>query len=170
MKILEIILPALLVLLTAYLLLDKLLRNEEKKRNFEIFKNNVSIITPIRLRAYERLIILLERTAPNKLILNVLKPNMTNFDLQTELLNTIRQEFAHNLSQQIYVSNELWNYIQATEESLLRLINMCASQCNPADSANVLAEKIIEVYNASEHTPTEQAIEKLKVEVRSYFQ
>jgi len=169
-KILEIILPALLVLLTAYLLLDKLLRNEEKKRNFEIFKNNVSIITPIRLRAYERLIILLERTAPNKLILNVLKPNMTNFDLQTELLNTIRQEFAHNLSQQIYVSNELWNYIQATEESLLRLINMCASQCNPADSANVLAEKIIEVYNASEHTPTEQAIEKLKVEVRSYFQ
>lgn len=170
MKILEIILPALLVLLTAYLLLDKLLRNEEKKRNFEIFKNNVSIITPIRLRAYERLIILLERTAPNKLILNVIKPNMTNFDLQTELLNTIRQEFAHNLSQQIYVSNELWNYIQATEESLLRLINMCASQCNPADSANVLAEKIIEVYNASEHTPTEQAIEKLKVEVRSYFQ
>ncbi|HOO18722.1 MAG TPA: hypothetical protein PK296_00870 [Paludibacteraceae bacterium] len=170
MKILEIILPALLVLLTAYLLLDKLLRNEEKKRNFEIFKNNVSIITPIRLRAYERLIILLERTAPNKLILNVLKPNMTNFDLQTELLNTIRQEFAHNLSQQIYVSNELWNYIQATEESLLRLINMCASQCNPADSANVLAEKIIEVYNASEHTPTEQAIEKLKAEVRSYFQ
>ncbi|HRU63500.1 MAG TPA: hypothetical protein P5236_03710, partial [Paludibacteraceae bacterium] len=96
MKILEIILPALLVLLTAYLLLDKLLRNEEKKRNFEIFKNNVSIITPIRLRAYERLIILLERTAPNKLILNVLKPNMTSFDLQTELLNTIRQEFAHN--------------------------------------------------------------------------
>ena len=170
MKILEIILPALLVLLTAYLLLDKLLRNEEKKRNFEIFKNNVSIITPIRLRAYERLIILLERTAPNKLILNVLKPNMTSFDLQTELLNTIRQEFAHNLSQQIYVSNELWNYIQATEESLLRLINMCASQCNPADSANVLAEKIIEVYNASEHTPTEQAIEKLKAEVRSYFQ
>ncbi|HPC26923.1 MAG TPA: hypothetical protein PK410_05285, partial [Paludibacteraceae bacterium] len=166
----EIILPALLVLLTAYLLLDKLLRNEEKKRNFEIFKNNVSIITPIRLRAYERLIILLERTAPNKLILNVLKPNMTSFDLQTELLNTIRQEFAHNLSQQIYVSNELWNYIQATEESLLRLINMCASQCNPADSANVLAEKIIEVYNASEHTPTEQAIEKLKAEVRSYFQ
>lgn len=170
MKILEIILPALLVLLTAYLLLDKLFRNEEKKRNFEIFKNNVSIITPIRLRAYERLIILLERTAPNKLILNVLKPNMTNFDLQTELLNTIRQEFAHNLSQQIYVSNELWNYIQATEESLLRLINMCASQCNPTDSANVLAEKIIEIYNASEHTPTEQAIEKLKVEVRSYFQ
>lgn len=170
MKILEIILPALLVLLTAYLLLDKLLRNEEKKRNFEIFKNNVSIITPIRLRAYERLIILLERTAPNKLILNVLKPNMTNFDLQTELLNTIRQEFAHNLSQQIYVSNELWNYIQTAEESLLRLVNMCASQCNPADPANVLAEKIIEVYNASEHTPTEQAIEKLKAEVRSYFQ
>lgn len=169
-EILKLLIPALLVLLTAYLLLDRLLKNEEKRRNFELFKSNYSVITPIRLRAYERLMLVLERTTPNNLILNVLKPNMTNFDLQTELLNTIRQEFAHNLSQQIYVSNELWNYIQATEESLLRLINMCASQCNPADSANVLAEKIIEVYNASEHTPTEQAIEKLKVEVRSYFQ
>ena len=60
----KIILPALIVLLTAYLLINKFLRNEEKRRNFELRKEGTAIITPIRLRAYERLILVLERTTP----------------------------------------------------------------------------------------------------------
>lgn len=169
LDILKIVLPALLVLLTAYLLINKLLNNEEKRRNFELRKNGLSIITPIRLRAYERLILVLERTTPNNLILNVAKPGMTNLQLHTELLSSLRQEFSHNLSQQIYVSDEIWNYIRSSEESLLRLINTCAAQCNPNESATVLAEKIIQVFGSSEKTPTEQAIEKLKNEVRSFL-
>ena len=90
MDILKIVLPALLVLLTAYLLIDKLLRNEEKRRNFETYRNNLSTITPIRLRAYERIILLLERTTPNVLILSVAKPNMTNMELHTQLLARCR--------------------------------------------------------------------------------
>ncbi|HOJ66780.1 MAG: hypothetical protein KBG33_07650 [Paludibacteraceae bacterium] len=168
-EILKLLIPALLVLLTAYLLLDRLLKNEEKRRNFELFKSNYSVITPIRLRAYERLMLVLERTIPNNLILSTIKPGMTNLELQSQLLNTIRHEFAHNLSQQIYVSDELWNYISSAQESLLRLINMCASQCNPNEPASLLAEKILEIYAASEETPTEQAIQKLKEEVRKYF-
>lgn len=167
--ILKIILPALLVLLTAYLLIDKLLRNEEKRRNFELRKDSTTTITPIRLRAYERLMLVLERTTPSTLILNVAKPNITNLELHTLLLGSIRQEFSHNLSQQIYVSDEIWNYIRAAQESLLRLVNTCAAQCNPANSANELAEKIIQVYGASEQTPTELAIDKLKKEVRNFF-
>lgn len=170
MDILKIVLPALLVLLTAYLLIDKLLRNEEKRRNFELHKNSQSIITPIRLRAYERLILVLERTTPNTLILSVAKPKMTNLELHTQLLASIRQEFSHNLSQQIYVSNDVWNYIRGAQESLLRLVNTCAAKCNPNESASVLAEGIIQVYNGSEQTPTDLAMEKLKNEVRNYFQ
>lgn len=167
--ILKIILPALIVFLTAYLLLDKLLRNEEKRRNFELRKDGLSAITPIRLRAYERLILVLERTTPSMLILSVAKPEMTNMELHTQLLATIRQEFSHNLSQQIYVSNEIWTCIRGAQESLLRLVNTCSSQCNPANSANELAERIIQVYNASDRTPTELAIELLKKEVHLFF-
>lgn len=167
--ILKITLPALIVLLTAYLLIDKLLRNEEKRRNFELRKDSSTIITPIRLRAYERLILVLERTTPATLIVNVAQPNMTNSQLQSLLLSNIRQEFSHNLSQQIYVSNEIWACIRGAQESLLRLVNTCASQFNPANSATELAERIIQVYNASDQTPTELAIELLKKEVRLYF-
>jgi len=167
--ILKIVLPALIVLLTAYLLIDKLLRNEEKRRNFELRKLSSSAITPIRLRAYERLILVLERTTPATLIVNVAKPEMTNMELHTQLLLTIRQEFSHNFSQQIYVSNEVWNNIRGAQESLLRLVNTCASKCNPANSATELAELIIQVYDASEKTPTEQAIDVLKTEVCLFF-
>lgn len=167
--ILKIVLPALLVLLTAYLLIDKLLRSEEKRRNFELQKNGLSTITPIRLRAYERLMLVLERTTPSTLILSVAKPGMTNQELHSQLLATIRQEFSHNLSQQIYVSDEVWSYIRGTQESLLQLINTCASTCNPTESASGLAELIIQVYGTSEQTPTELAINKLKNEIRRYF-
>jgi len=169
MDILKIVLPAILVLLTAYLLIDKLLSNEIKRRNFELRKESLTTLTPIRLRAYERLVLVLERTTPATLILNVAKPGMTNMDLHTELLAGIRQEFSHNLSQQIYVSNEIWTCIRSAQESLLRLVNTCASKCNPANTANELAERIIQVYNASDQTPTEVAIDLLKKEVRLYF-
>ncbi len=159
--------PALLVLITAYLLINKLLKNEEKRRNFELRKNNQSQITPIRLRAYERLALLLERTSPNTLVLNATKPEMTALDLQRELLASLRQEFGHNVSQQIYVSSELWGAIKSVQESLLRLVNMCAAKCPPDAKASVLAEMIIQVYSSSEQPPAETALELLKKEVRT---
>lgn len=170
MEAVQFILPSILVFLTAYLMIDKLLRNEEKRRNFELHKSNTSVITPLRLRAYERLILVLERTSPNVMIVNSTKPDQTNQELHALLLATVREEFSHNLSQQIYVSDEVWGYIRGAQESLLRLINTCAAQCNPAVSASNLAEIILQVYSSSEQTPTEIAQQKLKNEVRSFLQ
>jgi hypothetical protein len=167
--ILYIVLPALLVLLTAYLLIHKMLKGEEKRRDFELRKNSLSVITPIRLRAYERLMLVLERTTPSTLVVNTIKPDMTCLQLQSQLVSTIRQEFGHNVSQQIYVSNQLWELIRGSQESLMRLINGCAAQCNPADQAAHLAELIIQVYAKSEQTPSEMAINQLKNEVRQFL-
>lgn len=168
-EILKFSIPALLVLLTAYLLLDKMLRNEDKLRKFELTKTNSATLTPIRLRAYERLILVLERTLPANLIVSTIKPEMTNMELHTHLLATIRQEFSHNISQQIYVSDDLWIYIRSAQESLLKLINTCSAQCNPSNPGVELAEMIIQIFSSSERTPSELAIEKLKNEVRNFI-
>ena len=106
-EILKIVLPALLVLVTAYLLIDRLLRNDQKRREHELRKANAATITPVRLRAYERLMLVLERTSPSQLILQTIKPGMTNLELHQQLLHNVREEFGHSLKQQIYVSNEL---------------------------------------------------------------
>ncbi|MBP1677885.1 MAG: hypothetical protein H6Q20_2444 [Bacteroidetes bacterium] len=167
--ILKIVLPALLVLVTAYVVLHKFLLNEEKNRLFELKKNNLATITPIRLRAYERLMLVLERTSPNALVVATVRPGMKALELQTKLLDTIRQEFSHNVSQQIYISNELWSAVRVAQESLIQLVNVCAGKVQAEDDAVVLAEIIIQVYASSEDTPTEQAIGLLKDEVRILF-
>ncbi|MCL2597592.1 MAG: hypothetical protein FWD66_08055 [Paludibacter sp.] len=163
------IVPALLVLLTAWIVLQKLLKNFENERNKELRKANLQYITPVRLRAYERLMLLIERTNPKNLILNNFKEDMTCFDLQITLQNVIRQEFAHNLSQQIYVSSALWESISDTKESLLNLVNLCALKC-PSDTNGVaLAEGIIMIYNNEVQNPTDVSTELLKKEVIELF-
>ncbi|MCL1868728.1 MAG: hypothetical protein FWF72_07300 [Paludibacter sp.] len=163
------VVPALLVLLAAWILLKNLLQNFANQRNSDLQKANLQYITPVRLRSYERLMLLLERTKPENLILNNFKDGMNCFDLQITLQNTIRQEFAHNLSQQIYVSIVLWENIINTKESLLNLINLCAAECPSDANGAALAERIIMIYNNEAQTPTDVAVEFLKKEVAEFF-
>jgi len=169
MEILKIAIPAVIVFLTAYLLLDKMLKNDEKRRTFELQKENNSTLTPIRLRAYERLVLFLERTTPNSLLVSVVKPEMNCMLLHAKLLETIRLEYSHNIAQQVYVSDKVWENIVTAKESLIKLINTCAATCNANEPATVLAEKIIQLYAVNEDTPTETALEALKEEIRKYF-
>ncbi len=165
-EILKFTIPALLVFLTAWVLIDKHLKNDQKRREYDIRIKNQSITTPLKLRAYERLVLVLERTTPTNMVVNAIEPSMNCFDLQAKLLQTIREEFGHNASQQIYVSNDLWTAMRSTQESMLKLVNMCAAMCTPELPASVLAQKIIEVYTQSEQSPGEVAAEMLKNEVR----
>ncbi|MDR0811880.1 MAG: hypothetical protein LBN23_06390 [Paludibacter sp.] len=169
LDILKIIFPALLVLLMAYLLLQQFFKNEERKRFFERSRESSSAVLPLRLQAYERLALLLERTSLNTLILNTIKPNMTCIELQTQILETVRNEFAHNAAQQIYVSNDLWKFVSATQETVIQLVNGCAGKVQPQSDASVLAELLINVYASSGATPSEVAMNLLKNEIRTLF-
>ncbi len=108
LDVLKYTIPSLIVFATAYFILKTFIESEEKKRTLEIRTKNQKLITPIRLQAYERLTLFLERISPNSVILRVQKPNMTASQLQREMLNIIRTEFEHNLSQQIYISKQAW--------------------------------------------------------------
>ena len=103
------------------------------------------------------------------MIIDVIKPEMTNAELHTILLATIRQEFSHNLSQQIYISDEVWLQIKTAQQTLLQLVNTCASKCDSSKPASDLAEIIIQVYSHTDLTPTELALQKLKNEFRNSF-
>ena len=163
--ILQYLLPALLVLATAYLLIDKLLKNEDARRNFELKKQNHPNVINLKLRAYERLMLLLERITPSNMLLNKIQPGMTALELQNVLLNDIRKEFEHNYSQQIYVSAELWQMIIDAQENTLQLIHLCSAQCSPDETASKLATMIIQVYDSKDETAIDAAKEALKNEV-----
>ncbi len=167
LQILGYTLPALVVFLTTWLVLRKQLDNEADRRNFELRRLSVNQITPVRLRAYERLTLLLERTQPEAMILRLDLQGMTNIELQSKLLQTIRTEFDHNVAQQIYVSPEAWAMVKNARENLVRVINGAAAQVQPTGAALQLAQKLIELYSSLQTTPTEAALNCLKNEVKT---
>lgn len=169
LEILKYTLPALIVFITAYLMLTKLLNNEDKRRKVEAILNNQKMITPIRLQAYERMALMLERISPQSLVLRSQKPNMTNQDLQAALLRNIRSEFEHNMAHQLYISDKAWEMIKSAKENLLKLINQNAIAIKPDGPAIQLSKNILEKMLDSDKDPTKKAILYLKSEIRSLF-
>ena len=165
-EILKYTLPAVLVIVVTYLLLHQLFKNDTERRQFELKKINLSTITPVRLKAYERLMLLIERINPNRFLINKVEADMNSLDLHGALLRDMRREFEHNISQQIYVSNELWEIITNAYENLIQLINTCAAQCPAEEPASKLATMIITVYESADETALDVARQALKDEVK----
>jgi len=169
LELLKYTLPALVVFATAYFLIQAMLKREEKKMKLEVFLNNQKEITPIRLQAYERLIILLERIHPESLVVRENQAEMNNQQLHQTLLSVIRGEFEHNLSQQLYVTPQAWMLIKSAKESLVQLVNGEALQLVPTDSSINLSKAIIETHMQDKKSAHSEAIAFLKEEVQSLF-
>ena len=169
LEIIKYTLPALIVFLTAYVLIRAFIRNEEQRRNREISESTQKTILPIRLQAYERLALLLERISPESLIMRTNQPGMTAKQLHTELLSSIRAEFEHNLSQQVYISNEAWEMIRTARGNVITMINTAADQLKDDATAIILSQKIFEQVVQLKSPPVQEALELLKEEIKQFY-
>lgn len=168
-ELLKIILPALIVFLTAWFLFRDMLENGQKRREFEFRVRNSEKVTPIRLQAYERLALLLERISPQSLLIRVSPHDLSAADFHQQLLSHIRQEFEHNFSQQIYVSPMLWETIRQAKENLTAIINKSAEEIEGNAPALLLSKKIIENYIEEENQLIVFAMNELKREIGKLF-
>jgi hypothetical protein len=168
-EILKIVLPALVVFLTAYFLFRDMLENAQKQREFEFRVSNMGKITPVRLQAYERFTLLLERISPQSLLIRVNPHDKTAGKYHQELLNSIRQEYEHNFSQQIYISPILWETIRGAREKLTGIINRSAEETEDNEPALNLSKKIFDNYISEEQDPVAIALNELKREVAKLF-
>lgn len=168
--ILKYILPSLITFLTAYVILKLFLSGERDRKELETRASHYKDSLPIRLGAYERLTILLERISPTNLLQRVNKPGMTALDLQKALISNIRLEFEHNLSQQIYVSGETWIMIVQVKEELVGIINKVAGEVSKEASGKDLSRAILEYFiNNDRVMPTQKALDTLKAEVKKIY-
>jgi hypothetical protein len=122
---------------------------------------------PLQVDAYQRLVLFLERIAPNNIIMRLNNPGLPAGAFQAKLLDTIRQEFEHNLAQQIFVSPEAWRISSNSKEEVLKIINMAASKLEPTALANDLSKSIFEITAGLEYQPTDKAIAFLKDELNN---
>ncbi|MDR0659366.1 MAG: hypothetical protein LBG19_00880 [Prevotellaceae bacterium] len=164
-----VVAPALLVALSAYMIIKKMLEGEANRKGAELVMEARKITIPVRLQAYERLVLLLDRISPESLIIRVRKNDMTNQDLQLALLSTIRAEFEHNLAQQLYVGMETWEAVKAAKESIVVLVNEIAMKVKPDEPSIVMARALLEQSASVDMEHFTDAMTRLKSEAKKIF-
>ncbi len=157
------VLPALIIALTAFLIVKYFVENDQKKRLLELKYESKNITIPIRLQAYERMAMFLERIDPPQLLFRVNNPELTAYQMQTILLSTIRSEFEHNMSQQVYIAPDVWEGIRNAKEMVVNVINLAGGRLPDEATATDLAASILEAV--AEKSPISVAMERLKKEV-----
>ncbi|MDX2194898.1 MAG: hypothetical protein NW207_00640 [Cytophagales bacterium] len=165
----KILLPAAMVLYAVFLVVKSFLNKEYEKKLIDIKLKNTDIILPIRLQAYERVVMLLERISPNNLLLRVSDPHMTCSQLHQKLVQEIRSELNHNLSQQVYMSDEAWNLVKKGIEDIIIIVNTSSELVDPNARGIELAKKMVENILQKNTDPIMPALTYVKNEIRSVF-
>ena len=161
------LLPAIVVGVIAYYFFKGHTANEEGRRRYLVQKEAQKTILPMRLQAYERITLFLERLDPNKLLIRV-KPFDDNIDAYEALLiKNIEQEFEHNLTQQIYVSSECWNLVNAAKNATIHVIRQAAMN-QKAKTSDHLREWLLRNF-MEDTTPSQKALMYVKKEVSEMF-
>jgi hypothetical protein len=163
--ILKITIPATLVLLTAWILLRNMIRNDQDKRRQEIILQGARSVTPLKLQAYERIVLFLERISMESLLVRVNTPEMSASALHTALLTTIRSEFEHNLSQQIYMSPQAWEVVKNARSNTIKIINGEVEKLPPSATGIDLSRQLLNRIMELDKEPTRVAIDYIKNEV-----
>ena len=165
----KILLPASLVLYGMYLTVSAFLTRETERRQAEVKLKNADLVTPVRLQAYERVCLLLERVSPHHLVLRVNNPAYNVAQLQQQLVASVREEYAHNLTQQMYVSDQAWLFVKNATEEVIGMVNSAAETKAPDEPGVALAKAIFEQLVRRPEDPTQRALRYVKEEIRRLF-
>lgn len=168
-EVLKVLVPSSVIFVTLYFLMKQFFEGQEKMRMLELRKQNRNDVSPIKMQAYERLILFLERITPDNLALRTQKNGYSAKAQHIEMIRTIRSEYEHNLTQQLYISSEAWALVKRAKEESIRIINMAAGQISEEEDSYEYSRRIISMSAQIEKMPTTLAVEGLKKEFRSLF-
>ena len=175
-QILVIALPALIVLGIVYFMMhgfldamEKMFQEEHRRRKEESKIANRGTLTPLRIQAYERMILFLERISPTNLVMRTHHSGITAHELHAELIQALRAEYDHNISQQVYLSIGAWEMIKTAKEETAKIINLTAEKTQPSATGLDFGQNIISISSQLKKLPTEVAIEYLKKEFAEHF-
>ena len=169
LEILKYILPSVVVFFTAYILVGKFLEENKAQLAHEHRSKNQAAMNPLKLQAYERLIVFLERISPQQLILNNDINGCTSAEAKYIFSEAIKAEYGHNLSQQIYVSPQLWSLVKVVKEEVLAFVNTSEEATGEGASSVELCKVMVNRLIEQNEQPTQKAIDFLKSEVKLYF-
>lgn len=169
LDILKYILPSIVVFFTAYILVSKFIEENKTKLQYQKENSSKELMNPLKLQAYERLIVFLERISPQQLIMNNEIKGSTAREAKYIFSEAVKAEYNHNVSQQIYISPQLWSLIRVVKEEVLEFINTSAEASGAEGTGVDLCKIMVNRMMEENQQPTQKAIDFLKSEVKLYF-
>ncbi len=165
----KILIPASVILYAVYLMVRAFISKELEMKRLEVRGRSIETLLPVRLQAYERMTPFLERISPQNLLVRLNNPGFTAQDFQKILLDEIRNEYNHNVSQQVYMSEQLWDMIRNAKEDLVIQINEAAGAMKEEATGIDLARQIFQSAIDKKVDPINHAMSELKKEIQQIF-
>jgi hypothetical protein len=151
------------------LTIKSVLEKEIERKEVDIKIKNYETILPLRLQAYERIALLLERISPNNIMLRLNNPGFSAKEFQIILVKEIREEYNHNLSQQIYIDEDTWVLIRKAVEDTINLINQSAMNLKEEAKGMDLTKAVFAEIMQNEVDSIKHALSQLKKEVSQFY-
>jgi hypothetical protein len=167
--ILLVTIPTAAVILTAYILFKNLFEKDRRNFQLEMKKEREKHFLPLRVEAYQRFVLLMERISPNNLVMRKHNPGMPAKAQQQTFLEEIRKEFDHNIAQQIFISPECWRSVKDAKEETIKIFNLAASNLPATATGMDYAQKIFEITADISPLPSDIATDNLKKEMQRLF-
>lgn len=164
-----IVVPAGGVLMTAIYFLRRESEKEVRTHRIEISKERQQYFLPHRVEAHQRAVLLMERIHPNSLVMRHHNPGLPAMALQAKLLESIREEYEHNIAQQLYIKPTTWEMVKKSKDETVKIINLAGQQMEPTSLGMDLAAKIFEIVGEVGTMPTEISVEALKRDLQELF-
>lgn len=164
LEIIKVTIPALIVFLTVYYLLKTYLDKQYQIKLLKFKQKQHKITIPLRLQAYERLSLLCERITIPNLVLRMKQEDQNAAIFRVALLMTIQQEFEYNITQQVYVSDQLWQIIKISRDETVNIINGLAEKVDPKAPSKELAGVLLKYVEAQPSSALDKALIAIKKE------
>lgn len=165
----KVLLPAAIFLYGMFLLVRSFINRDIELRKLEVRSRAIETILPNRIQAYERICLFLERISPQNMLLRLNVPGMSAREFHKMLLDEIRNEYNHNVSQQIYMSEDVWNLVKNAKEDLIIQINEASQSMHEGATSIDLAKKIFELAMDKKVDPMGHALSEVKKEIQQTF-
>ena len=165
----KLLIPGLIVFYVVYMLVKANIQKDIDLRTLEVRGRSIETVLPNRLQAYERMALFLERIAPQNLLVRLNVASIPSREFHQLLLSEIRNEYNHNVSQQVYMSEEVWNLIKGAKEDLIVTINESATEVGAESTSLELSKKIFEKTINKGVDPIGHALTELKKEIQRTF-
>ncbi len=168
-EVVKFALAGIAVIMVAFYLARPYLENKEKLQLLELKKATSAQTLPLRLQAYERVVLLIDRINPSNLLVRLNASAYTAAELQALIVAEVRNEFQHNVTQQLYVNSRAWALVKRIKDDTLNLVNGATKSLPDGAGGLDLGRAILAHLSKMEHDPYDVAVNMIRADLEELF-